>query len=566
MTIVPADAVLASARAWIDGDPDPVTRAEMQSLIDAGAVAEIAERMDGTITFGTAGLRGRVEAGSNRMNRATVIRVTRGLADYLIGRDGDNSDAPVVVGYDARLSSRQFVEDTVGVLAAAGLPVVMFDEFVPTPLVAYAALAYGARAAIVVTASHNPPQDNGYKVFDSNGAQIVQPVDRLIADAADAAPPANQIEIADLDHAGISVAPMSIFDDYLNDLADIRTPLDAAPDVTIAYSAMHGVGGAFIVKALRHFGYSDVHVVAEQFEPDGRFPTLPFPNPEEPGAMDLLLALAETCSADVALANDPDADRLAVAIHDGARWTPLTGNQIGWILGEYLLSHRQIRNPFVGMSIVSSPLLRTIAKKRGTQLHTTLTGFKWIWNAALDIGSLKGSPFLFGYEEALGYSVGPAVRDKDGLSAAVVMVDLVARLKATGETLHSYLVTLGETYGRWVSVQRSVKRPGADGAEVIAAAMDQLRRSTPREVGGIAVVGSEDFMTGADQRPRYLPSSNLIELSLGNRGRVLVRPSGTEPKLKIYVDLAVASAETLEVAEETAKVVAEELVGHIGLG
>jgi phosphomannomutase len=544
------------ARAWISGDPDPITRSEMQSLIDAGDTEEIADRMAGTIAFGTAGLRGKVEAGSNRMNRATVIRATKGLADFLNARDDASAGAPVVIGYDARLSSRQFTEDAVGVLAASGIPVVMFDEFVPTPLVAYAARQYGARAAIVVTASHNPPADNGYKVYDSNGAQIIPPVDAMISAAIDAAPPANEIAIAGLEHDLVSIAPMTVFDDYLNDMAPIRTPADDAANVTIAYSAMHGVGGRFIVEALEHFGYRDVHVVPEQFEPDGTFPTVAFPNPEEPGAMDLLLRTAASSGADVALANDPDADRLAVAVHDGTEWIPLTGNQIGWILGDYLLTHRDRADPFVGMSIVSSPLLNVIAEENGAVCRSTLTGFKWIWNAALD-GDPSGESFLFGYEEALGYSVGPAVRDKDGLSAAVVMVDLVARLKAEGVTLSDHLHRLGERYGRWVSVQRSVKRPGGDGASEIAEMMDRLRAETPRSIDGVQVVSVRDFLEGAEDRPRYLPASNLLEFHLGERGRILVRPSGTEPKLKIYVDLAALRDEGLDQTEAKAHSVAK---------
>ncbi len=556
---------VARARDWIAGDPDPATRSEMQRLLDAGDTDEVAERMAGTIAFGTAGLRGRVEAGSNRMNRATVIRATKGLADYLNGRDDADAGAPVVVGYDARLSSRQFTEDTVGVLAAAGIPVVMFDEFVPTPLVAYAALQYGARAAIVVTASHNPPADNGYKVYDRNGAQIIPPVDGLISAAIDAAPVANEIPIAATDHDLVSIAPMTVFDDYLNDMASIRTPADGAPDVTVAYSAMHGVGGRFIIEALNHFGYRDIHVVTEQFDPDGTFPTVAFPNPEEPGAMDLLLRTAAACGADVALANDPDADRLAVAVYDGSGWTPLTGNQIGWILGDYLLSHSDQIDPFVGMSIVSSPLLNAIAEANGAQCRATLTGFKWIWNAALDHDA-TGDSFLFGYEEALGYSVGPAVRDKDGLSAAVVMVDLVARLKGERTTLSEHLARLGERYGRWVSLQRSVKRPGADGADEIAAMMDRLRATPPAALSGVSIVAVKDFAVGADKRPRYLPASNLVELSLGDRGRVLVRPSGTEPKLKIYVDLAATPGETFDEAEEKARLVAGDMVACIDSG
>jgi phosphomannomutase len=524
--------------AWIAGDPDAATRDELTALLERGDVAELGERMNGSLEFGTAGLRGRVEGGSNRMNRAVVIRTTRGLARFLVDRDPD-SEQPVVVGRDARLSSAAFQDDTVAVLAAAGIVVRYFPEPVPTPLVAYAARALGARAAVVITASHNPPLDNGYKVYDGNGAQIIPPVDKDIAariegvEQACDVPRLSGVYLSEVAHP----VPDGIFDRYLEEVAAIRAPEAAASDQQIVYTPLHGVGGRFVVAALNHFGYQNIDAVPEQFPPDGRFPTVDFPNPEEPGALDLAIARATAGGADLIVANDPDTDRLAVAVARRDAWQALTGNQVGVLLGDYLLQHTRVANPLVVNSIVSSPMLARIAAAHGAAFAQTLTGFKWIWNGALDIQAAGGGTFVFGYEEALGYSVGPMVRDKDGISAAVIFCDLAAACRASGESVLDYLARLYRSHGLWVSTQQSIVRPGSEGAARIAAGMERLAAAPPDSVAGITVTAATDYNHGAEERPRYLPATNLVELDLGNQGRVLVRPSGTEPKLKIYADL-----------------------------
>lgn len=571
MTTIPPE-LAASTEAWIAGDPDPETRAELSGLLAAGDAAELAERMAGSLEFGTAGLRGRVEAGSNRMNRAVVIRTTAGLADFLLRRGGDG---PVVVGYDARLSSRTFMEDTIAVLAAAGLTVRYFDEPVPTPIVAYAALTADARAAIVVTASHNPPRDNGYKVYDSNGAQIIPPVDREIAAAIDNVPAASEVPRVDdpLNSPGVSAVGADVFSRYLADLGAVRRVDPDTKDLRVVYTPMHGVGGKYVVGALAHFGYEHVSPVAEQFPPDGHFPTVAFPNPEEPGALDLALAQAAAENADIIIANDPDTDRLAVSVQNAAGvWAPLTGNQIGVLLGDFILSTTAEPQPIVVNSIVSSPMLASIAERHGAVFDQTLTGFKWIWNAALDLEGEGKGRFVFGYEEALGYSVAPWVRDKDGISAAVVFADLAAHAAGEGTSVVARLEALYRTHGLWVSTQRSVVRPGTEGAAEIAAAIDRFGAAPPARLGHLEVAGVTDYRKGAESRPRYLGATPLIALDLGARGRVLVRPSGTEPKLKIYVDLTgpldadddipARSAAMLEEAERLGAVV----VGHLGLG
>jgi phosphomannomutase len=562
--------LITSAHNWIDGDPDPVTRAELQELIGAGSLEELGERMAGTLQFGTAGLRGRVAAGSNRMNRAVVIRATRGVADYLLG---ESTTGPVVVGCDARPSSRQFMEDTVGVLAAAGIPVRYFPEPTPTPIVAYEALRLEARAAIVVTASHNPPADNGYKVYASNGAQIVPPVDTGIAAAIEAVGPATEVPmVVDLDeHDLVGTLGDETFTAYLDDLEPYRARPAQVTPLKIAYTPMHGVGGKFVIGALAHAGYVDVYPEVTQFDPDGLFPTVEFPNPEEPGALDLVTNLATRVGADLIIANDPDTDRLAVSLPTADGWRPLTGNQIGILLADSLLQRSNVSDPIVINSIVSSPMLGSIAADYGARFDQTLTGFKWIWNAALDIEAAGLGTFVFGYEEALGYSVGRAVRDKDGISAAVAFADLAAACALEGFTVWDRLHALYRRHGLWVSNQVSVVRPGVEGAAEIARAMERLAADTPATLGGASVSSVTDFSRDSEDRPRYLGATRLVLLELADLGRLLVRPSGTEPKLKIYGDLRADASEVADLTalERTllrrADELAHEMVDYLGL-
>ena len=559
----------ASAAEWIAGDPDPVTRAELQGIVDSRNLDELTERMGATIQFGTAGLRGRVEAGSNRMNRATVIRATRGLADYLLATTG-TEEGPVVVGRDARLSSATFMEDTIAVLVAAGFQVRYFEDPVPTPLVAYASLSLGGVAAIVVTASHNPPADNGYKVYAANGAQIIPPTDTQIASAIAAVRRASEVPWAEIVGAAARPIGEDMFDEYLHEVAQSLPTTTGDRTISTVYTAMHGVGGKYVVAALDRFGFPHVHPVAAQFEPDGHFPTVAFPNPEEPGAMDLSHELASAIDADLVIANDPDTDRLAVSIPEpGSGYRQLSGNQIGVLLADYMLSGAGVEQPIVMNSIVSSPMLKSIAEHYGAVYDRTLTGFKWIWNAALDLEAEDRGEFVFGYEEALGYSVGQTVRDKDGISAAVAFAALVAESKGDGETVWDRLARLYETHGLWVSTQKSIVRPGAEGADEIAAAMALLAERTPDTLGGLPVVEVTDYRLGAEDRPRYLAATPLVELSLGDAGRALIRPSGTEPKLKIYVDLRGETGDDWLRAEEAllekAQAVAEDAAAFLGI-
>ena len=562
---------LDAAIAWIAGDPDPVTRKELQAVIDSGDFDDLADRMHGTLEFGTAGLRGIVGAGSNRMNRAVIIRATRGVADHVLAKN----PGLVVVGRDARLSSPQFLEDTIAVLAAAGIPVRYFDAPVATPIVAYAARVLGAQAGIIITASHNPADYNGYKVYAPNAVQIVPPTDTEIAESIDRVGPAVEVPRHDDPfHAhGVGRISDDLLDRYLTDLEEVRGDAQAEQELRIVYTPMHGVGWRFFEEAMRRAGYRRVTPVPEQVEPDGRFPTTHFPNPEEPGALDLAIALAERTDADIILSNDPDADRLAVALPSDGTWIGLSGNQIGCLLADYVLEHwsEPDHRPMVIESIVSSPMLASIAQRHGAYFDQTLTGFKWIWNAALDLEAAGTGRFAFGYEEALGYSVGRAVRDKDGISAGVVFADLASACHAEGITVLDRLEILYRHHGLWVSTQKSIVRPGAEGIAEIDAAMALLEERVPDQLDGRTVLRATDFHVGADRRPRWLGATPLVALDLDGDARVLIRPSGTEPKLKIYIDLRAhlgpddSVMDVEQDALETATRIAEAAAAFVGL-
>lgn len=530
--------ILGAAEAWIAGDPDPSTRAELEGLISDGDLEELKARFSGDLTFGTAGIRGEVGAGPSRMNRAVVIRTTSGLAAYL---HANRRPGPVIVGFDARPTSATFAEDVAGVLAATGFEVRFFPEYTPTPLVAFTAKHLNASAAVVVTASHNPPADNGYKVYDSNSAQIIPPADGDIAAAIDRVGPANQVARVVGVFEGVSDAVRPVSEDllrlYWEEVEKCR-PDPQQSDMRIVYTPIHGVGAASVKYLFEQAGHTGLVLVPEQAAPDGLFPTVSFPNPEEPGSLDLALDMATEIDAHLILANDPDADRLAAAVPTDGGWRLLSGNEIGVLLGDYVLRHwSEAETPIVMNSIVSSPMLGRLASLHRATHEVTLTGFKWIINAALALEQEGEGRFAFGFEEALGYSIGPTVRDKDGMSAALIFSDLVAGLRTEGRTVIDRLEELWGQVGVWVSAQHSLVRQGDVGVAAISNAVATLADSPPGEVSGYRVEGVRDFRSGGENRPFWLGNQSLVEMSLADVGRVLVRPSGTEPKLKIYVDL-----------------------------
>jgi phosphomannomutase len=500
-------ALAERVRAWIASDPDPSDRAELQSLLDAGDEEALADRFAGPLTFGTAGLRGPMRAGPNGMNVAVVRRAAAGLTAFL------GTSAKVVIGYDARHHSRSFATDSARVMAAAGLRVELLAEPLPTPVLAYATLARGADAGLMVTASHNPAQDNGYKVY-LGGAQLVPPQDALIEAAIAAAPPASQLPLSE----AFTTLGADVRRDYLAAITGLSLVADR--DVRIAYTPLHGVGGAVMRDAFAEAGFAAPEVVAAQAEPDPDFPTVAFPNPEEPGATDLLLELAARTGADIAIANDPDADRCAVAT-DG---TLLTGDELGLLLADHILTRRRRQGrPLVATTIVSSSALGALAAARDTDATTTLTGFKWLARAG-------GPELVFAYEEALGYAVGlDVVRDKDGISAALAIAELAAFLKTSGRTLRDRLDEIACEIGLFATSQLSVRHtdPRA-GARVI----EWLLACTPPEIGRMRVQNAQDLSHPRDG----LPPTEGVRLQLAG-GRIVVRPSGTEPKLKAYLEV-----------------------------
>jgi len=542
----------ARAQAWIADDPDPATREELRAILALPdpAATDLADRFAGALEFGTAGLRGVVGAGPNRMNRAVVARATWGLARELLASVPQAEKRGVVVGGDARRMSRELSEDTAAILAAAGLRVFLFPEPVPTPIVGFAVKHLRAAAGVVVTASHNPPAYNGYKVYWDNAAQIVPPVDARIAAAIGQAPAARDVPRPPLDElrasGRVTAPPADIERAYLDEVLALAVrPSEGDRSIRIVYTPLHGVGDALVRRALAEARFTAVTSVPAQQKPDGAFPTVAFPNPEEPGAMDLAFALAKDLRADLVLANDPDVDRLAVAVPDGEGFRQLTGNQLGVLLGHYLLTERKPsgRPRVVLASIVSSPLLGRIAADLGVRYGETLTGFKWIANAAMDL-ERQGFEFVFGYEEALGYSVGDVVRDKDGISAALLAAELAAVLRARGLGLLDDLDAIARRWGVFTSSQVNVTRTGASGSAAIREMMEALRASPPGRLAEDEVVAVSDYEAGTrlDARtgartPLTLPRSNVLSFELASGSRVIARPSGTEPKAKFYFDV-----------------------------
>lgn len=598
-----ATAILARAHAWLAQDPDGETRAELRALIDAaeagdaGAADDLEDRFATRLAFGTAGLRGALGAGSNRMNRVLVAQAAAGLAAYVreragmppLGADhGGESDRPaavapeeapaepeaspdaapdsasdaapdgalieapshdaleaegpevpgilddapiVVIGYDGRRNSDVFARDSAEIFAGAGLRAIVLPRLLPTPVLAFAVRRFGAAAGVMVTASHNPPDDNGYKVYlggDDDGSQIVSPADAEIAAHIERVAEAGDISTLPRS-LGFELATEAVVDDYVAATAAVAPATHGAEGLTWVYTAMHGVGWETFARILETAGYPPPVPVTAQLEPDGAFPTVAFPNPEEPGAMDLAFELARESGAELVIANDPDADRLAVALPDDAAeggWRRLTGNEIGLLLGwraaRLATADGTPAGASLACSLVSSPGLQAVAEHYGLDFHATLTGFKWISRAP---------GMVFGFEEALGYLVNPeTVRDKDGISAAVAILGMVSEARERGASLADLLREFDEQFGSFASDQISVR---VDDLSQIGRIMAALRERHPESVGDVAVDRVDDLLGGFGD----LPPGDVLRLWLSDGSRVIVRPSGTEPKLKLYLDV-----------------------------
>ncbi|MFG3638709.1 phospho-sugar mutase [Micromonospora sp. NPDC047762] len=513
------DDIREQARRWLADDPDPASRDELTAVLDGlpASGPELADRFAGPLTFGTAGLRGPLRAGPNGMNLAVVTQAAAGLVTWLAAQGGTG---PLVIGYDARHGSRQFAERTAQVATGAGRPALLLPRPLPTPVLAYAVRHLGGVAGVMVTASHNPPQDNGYKVYLGAelggelgaGAQIVPPADAGIEAAIRSVGPLAQVPLGEPGQ----VLGDDLVASYVERATAVIDP-DGPRDLTVAYTPLHGVGAAVLTAAFASAGFPTPGVVPDQAEPDPAFPTVSFPNPEEPGAVDRLIALADSTGADLAIANDPDADRCAVVVRDRDGWRMLRGDEVGVLLADHLM--RRGVTGLYATTIVSSSLLRAMCAARGLPYDETLTGFKWIVRAG------GGSaPLVFGYEEALGYCVAPEhVRDKDGITAALTVAELAAGLKTQGRTLTDRLDELAAEFGVHHTDQLSAR---VDDLRVIADAMARIRAVTPATLLGQPVDSVRDL----------LPESDVVILRTA-AARVVIRPSGTEPKLKAYLEV-----------------------------
>lgn len=546
------------AVAWRDADPDPVTRAAITQMIDSQDVGALEAHFGSGLDFGTGGMRGPMGPGPARMNRVVIRRVTAALADHLVAHVPDARSMGVAVSYDARVNSEVFAQDAARVLAGRGFIVHLAPRATPTPLLSFATPALGAAAGVIITASHNPAADNGYKVFWTTGAQIIAPTDEGVRRAMEALSPEVPAPELDLVADQVRTWPMAVFDAYDQRVAALR--VHRTTGARIVYTPMHGVGLVDVVRVLGQAGHQDLHVVASQAAPDGRFPTVDFPNPEEAGALDEAIQLADAVQADIILANDPDADRLAVAVPDGrGGWTQLSGNQLGVLIAEDLLAHGGAApTDLVVTTIVSTAMLAQIARAHHVQVAETLTGFKWIADRALR-HEAEGGRFRFGFEESIGYSLGNVVRDKDGVSAALYLADLASWAKAQGRTLLDLLDDLYRVHGLHRGRQRSLRLPGSDGAARIQAAMAALRARAPTSLAGMVVQTATDIADGVAvssdgaRRRVDLPPSDVLAYELKGGHRVLVRPSGTEPKIKIYLEVVEPLGAGTSVEDATAR-------------
>ena len=513
-----------AARSWAAQDPDAETRDELLALIEAGDVAALESRMGSRLDFGTAGLRGELGAGPNRMNRVLVAQAAAGIRDYV--NEHFKNDASVVIGFDGRINSAIFARDSAEIFAAAGISTMLFDGVVPTPVLAFAGKHLNASAAIMVTASHNPPRDNGYKVYlggTNGGSQIVSPTDKEIAAKIRAiAETQNFAEIPK--SSNYEIIGDELRQAYVAETASLTGEIENGTALKIVYTAMHGVGWRITEDLFTAVGLPKPYTVDSQLLPDGNFPTVAFPNPEEPGAMDLAFAKAREVGADLILANDPDADRLAIGVPDSTTsegWRRLTGDEIGLLLGHQIAKRitDEGRTGTLACSIVSSSALSKVAAHFGLGYRETLTGFKWI---------SKVPNLAFGYEEALGYCVDPQhTPDKDGISASLIATALACELAAKGKTITSHLAELGELYGHYATGQISIR---VTDLSVIAKIMQNLRSNPPAQIDG-AVAQFTDLAIGtADLGP-----TDGLRFDLADGRRVIVRPSGTEPKLKCYL-------------------------------
>ena len=519
------DQALEVANKWLINDPDETTKIETENLISRGDT-EFIQRFSNSLVFGTAGIRGARGAGPMRMNRVMVRVVATAIAQELLSDDQGDKPPLVVVGYDARYKSHVFAQDSVRVLAGHGVRSLILPRPLPTPVLAYTTLSKKAKAGIMVTASHNPAEDSGYKVYWEDGAQIVNPVDLKIAKRIDYKNPPTEESLADYEDETILKGDDELIQKYV-DFASSSISSESKREINQIYTPLHGVGKEVFLEVFEKAGFKKPTLVKSQAEPDPDFPTVSFPNPEEEGALDLAIELAVEKNADLIIANDPDADRLAVVVRHEDKWRCLNGNEIGALLAEHILSKEKGEERLVVTTVVSSGLLSKIADFHKVKYAETLTGFKWIVRPGIED---KSSRFVFGYEEALGFALGDSVRDKDGITSALVFAELAAELKAEDKTVMDLLDELWDRHG--VHKTALFTKRLAPEIDISADFMSPWRASPPRQIGDFDVIEVIDLLIPESD----LPPTDALVINLSN-GRIVIRPSGTESMVKVYVEV-----------------------------
>lgn len=541
--------IIEIAQNWLNQDPDDETRSELQRLIDEKHTDELEKRFSGRLQFGTAGLRGPIQAGPMGMNRVLVAQAAAGLAKFLLAREENPS---IVIGYDARKNSKRFAQDTAEIMQGQGISAQIMPDLRPTPVLAFAVRHLKASAGVMVTASHNPPEDNGYKVYlggDDDGAQIISPNDQLIAEQIQWV--ADNLQVNDLARSkDYSTIDQSVIDTYIDKTVEIsKAPIS---DINYIYTAMHGVGTETLLTTLEKAGLPKPVLIAEQCEPDGTFPTVSFPNPEEAGALDLAIAKAKEINAEFIIANDPDSDRLAIAIADDAgEWKTLHGNEIGLSLAWYIAQKAKSNNEtgILACSLVSSPALAKVAAETGLEHVETLTGFKYI-------GRLPN--LIFGYEEALGYLVNPGcAHDKDGISAAVCFLDLINELKSEGKTFSQFRQEFAEKFGAFYSDQISIR---VEDLGRIGRALSAIRNDPFTNISGFDVVEYIDHLE--TEKNNNILVFYVIDKA-NAKHRIIFRPSGTEPKLKVYIDTEGSTVTEAKSISDTIKQAINDFLNNI---
>ena len=519
------DEALEIANKWLISDPDETTKVETEKLISDKNI-ELIQRFSSSLVFGTAGIRGARGAGPMRMNRVMIRIVATAIAEELLSENQSDEAPLVVVGYDARHKSQIFAQDSVRVLATHGVRSLILPGPTPTPVLAYTSLSKKAKAGIMVTASHNPAEDSGYKVYWDDGAQIANPVDTKIAQRIDFKNPPTEESLADYEDATILKGDDELIKTYV-DFASSSVSSESKREIKQIYTPLHGVGKKVFLDVFEKAGFENPTVVESQAEPDPDFPTVSFPNPEEEGALDLAVGLAIEKNADLVIANDPDADRLAIVARHGNKWRHLNGNEIGVLLAEHILSKEQEEDRLVVTTVVSSRLLSKIADFHKVKYAETLTGFKWIVRPGIED---KSSRFVFGYEEALGFALGDSVRDKDGITSALVFAELAAELKSEDKTVVDLLEELWNRHG--VHKTALIAKRLDPETDISADFMSPWRTSPPEKIGEFAVIGSIDMLSPESE----LPATDALIFNISN-GRIVIRPSGTEPMVKVYVEV-----------------------------